>query len=185
MRDSNLLGAVIHEGLTAGALVRFRVEGSSMYPAIHDGDVITIAPVSIDEVVVGDVLLCRHDDRMLAHRLVRITASGSSRSFDLRGDAKSACDAPIDAEAVVGRVISTSRNGRVFVLSGRAARARHATRAVASRVKAQMMGAAAIVYRTVSGYHADAQRSETDASNHCGRPALRRKTIVRHAPDRG
>lgn len=183
MRDSSLLGAVVDDALTTGAFVRFRAEGSSMYPTIHDGDVITIAPISTAEVVVGDVLLCRHDDRMLAHRVVGITARDSSLSFDLRGDAKAACDAPVRADAVIGRVISTSRNGRVFVLSGRAARARHATRAAASRAKAQMMRAAAIVYRTVSGYHADAQRS--DASNHCGRPALRRKAIVRHTPDRG
>jgi signal peptidase I len=185
MRDSNLLGEVLDDALTAGAVVRFRAEGTSMHPTIRDGDVITVAAISADEVVNGDVLLCRHDNRMLAHRVVGITAHGYGLSFDLRGDAKAACDAPIRADAVVGRVITTSRNGRVFVLCGRAARARHSTRMAASRAKAYAVSAAAIVYRAVSGYHADAQPPETDASFHDGRSTRRREAIVRHPPDRG
>src|SRR6185436_12237060 len=98
MRDSSLFGAVIDDALTAGAFVRFRAEGSSMYPAIHDGDVITIAPISTAEVVIGDVLLCRHDNRMLAHRVVGIMPRPSGLFFDLRGDAKVACDAPVSAD---------------------------------------------------------------------------------------
>lgn len=140
-----------------------------MHPTIRDGDVITVAAISAAEVVNGDVLLCRHDNRMLAHRVVGITARSSGLSFDLRGDAKAACDAPVRAGAVVGRVIATCRNGRVFVMSGRAARARHSMRMAASRVKASMVSAAVIVCRAVSGYHADAQPPETDASFHDGR----------------
>ena len=71
MRDSNLFGAVIAEALTTGTVVRFSAEGTSMYPTIRDGEVITIAAVAPDEVVRGDVLLCRHDKRVLAHRVVR------------------------------------------------------------------------------------------------------------------
>jgi signal peptidase I len=185
MRDSNLLVAVLDDALTTGAVVRFRAEGTSMHPTIHDGDVITVAPVSGAQVVNGDVLLCRHDNRMLAHRVVGTTGRGSDTSFYLRGDAKAACDAPVRADAIVGRVISTCRNGRVFVLCGRAARVRRSTRTAASRAKACVVAAAAIVYRAVSGYHADAYRSETYASFHDGRAARRRKAIVRHTSDRG
>ena len=54
-----------------------------------------------------------------------------------------------------------------------------------TRAKEWMMWATAIVYRTVSGYHADAQPPETDASFHDGRSTRRREAIVRHTPDRG
>jgi signal peptidase I len=185
MRDSKLLGDVLGDALTTGAIVRFRAEGTSMHPTIRDGDVISVAPISPAEVVNGDVLLCRHDNRMLAHRVVDIIARGSDRCFHLRGDAKAACDAPVRADAVVGRVVSTCRNGRVFLVCGPAARARYSTRRAASRAKAYVVSAAAIVCRAVSGYHADAQRTKTDASFHDGRAARRREAIVRHTPDRG
>jgi hypothetical protein len=55
--------------------------------------------------------------------------------FELRGDAKAACDAPISADAVVGRVIAVHRDGHVVKLCGRAARLRHAARTIASQAK--------------------------------------------------
>jgi signal peptidase I len=136
MRDSNLFGEVIAEALTTGTVVRFSAEGTSMYPTIRDGEVITIAAVSPDEVVRGDVLLCRHDKRVLAHRVVHVITRGPERVFRLRGDAKADCDAPVGADAVVGKVISVCRNGRVAMLCGRAARLRHAARRSASGAKA-------------------------------------------------
>lgn len=127
---------MIEEALTNGTVVRFRAEGASMYPTIRDGEAITVAAVSSEEVVRGDVLLCRHGNRVLAHRLVRVTECGAERFFELRGDAKASCDAPVGGDAVVARVIGVRRNGRVIPLSGRAARLRHRARAAASGAKA-------------------------------------------------
>jgi signal peptidase I len=184
MRDSNLLGDLVGAALTTGAVVRFRAEGTSMRPTILDGDVITVAAISTSDVVNGDVLLCRHDNRVLAHRVVDIIARSSDLYFHLRGDAKSACDAPVRADAVVGRVISTCRNGRVFVVCGRAARMRYSARSVAARAKAGVVFAVTIVYRAFSGYHADAQGFGENASFRYGRSARRRKALVRHSPNR-
>ena len=106
-----------------------------MYPTIRDGEVITIAPVASHEVVHGDVLLCRHDARMLAHRLVAVTARGGERRFHFRGDAKAECDAPVGADAVLGKVISVFRNGRTAPLCGGRVRLRLGARRVASRAR--------------------------------------------------
>ena len=133
MRHSEIFGAVIEEALTNGTIVRFRAEGISMYPTIRDGEAITVAAVSTDDVVRGDVLLCRHGKRVLAHRVVGVTTCGTERFFELRGDAKTSCDAPVAANAVVGKVIGVRRNGRVIPLAGRAARLRHRARRAASR----------------------------------------------------
>ena len=135
MRDTGLFHALVEEALAAGTVVRFSAEGTSMDPAIRDGDVITIAPVSSDEVVRGDVLLCRHAARMLAHRLVAITTRGAERRFHFRGDAVAGCDAPVGADAVVGKVISVRRNGRAAPFGGGRARLRHAARRFASRAR--------------------------------------------------
>ena len=135
MRDSDLFTEVIEEALTTGATVRFRAEGTSMRPTIRDGEALSIAAVSPDEVVRGDVLLCRHDTRVLAHRVVGVTGRGTHRVFQLRGDAKAACDAPVGEHDVVGKVIAIHRNGRLVGLNDRAARLRRMARTAASRVK--------------------------------------------------
>jgi signal peptidase I len=130
VRHFDIFG-VIEEALTRGTVVRFRAEGISMHPTIRDGEAITIAPVVTDDVVSGDVLLCRHGQRVLAHRVVAVTTCGTERFFELRGDANASCDTPIGANAIVGRVVGVRRNGRLLLLSGRAAR-RSSARAAAA-----------------------------------------------------
>src|ERR1700681_2066122 len=105
MRQLDLFGAVIEEALATGTMVQFRAAGTSMYPTIRDGEIITISGVSTDEVVPGDVLLCRHEKRVLAHRVVAVTLRGTDRFFELRGDAKLGRDRPVAADAVVGKVV--------------------------------------------------------------------------------
>jgi signal peptidase I len=126
-------------------MVRFRAEGFSMYPAIRDGELITVAPVSAAPIARGDVLLFRTAARLLAHRVVRVATGGRDGVLQLRGDAKASCDTPIDAGDVIGRVVAVHRDGRAIPLSGRAARLRYRARAAASHVKAlavRSMGAA-------------------------------------------
>ena len=97
MRLSGIFNAVIDDALANGTSVRFRAEGSSMYPTIRDGESITVAAVSTNDIVRGDVLLSRHGTRLLAHRVVGVTTRGRERLFELRGDGKAACDAPVGA----------------------------------------------------------------------------------------
>jgi hypothetical protein len=146
MRHSYLFGAVIEKALTAGATVRFRAEGSSMYPTIRDGEAVTIAAVCTDDVVRGDVLLCRHEQRMVAHRVVSVSSHGRERFFELRGDSKASCDMPVGVRAVVGIIIDVRRDGRLVQLSGRAARLRHFVRAAGSHIKWLFMPAATILF---------------------------------------
>jgi signal peptidase len=134
--DIDLFGVVLQQALMTGTVVRFRAGGTSMYPTIRDGEVITIALVGPHEVGRGDVVLYRREKRVLAHRVIGLTMRDGHGVFHLRGDAKAGCDAPISADAVVGRVISVCRNGREVSLCGRAARLRHAIRTVGSRAKA-------------------------------------------------
>jgi signal peptidase I len=135
-RHPHVFAAVVDHALASGRVARFRAEGASMHPTSRDGESIAIASVAADDIVAGDVLLCRHETRLLAHRVVRVSARGEARVFELRGDAKQACDAPIGAEAVVGQVIAVHRGGRAVSLTGRAARLRRAAHVAASRAKA-------------------------------------------------
>jgi signal peptidase I len=125
---------VIADALASGNRIRFRAAGTSMLPTIRDGDLITIAPVAPNEIVAGDVLLCRHGDRLFAHRLVAVTRQGPERMLELRGDCNTDADAIVSERAIVAKVIDVSRNGRVIPLAGWRARVRHRLRTASARV---------------------------------------------------
>ena len=135
MRDSEIFSGVIEQALAAGTVVRFRAEGESMYPAIRDGETVTVTPVAPAAVARGDIVLFRYGRRLLAHRVVEVTMSGSERIFELRGDAKAASDGPVPGAAIVGRVVEVRRNGRLVPLAGARARVRRRVRATLSRAK--------------------------------------------------
>jgi signal peptidase I len=122
MQQADVLHTLIAEGLAGGRIVRFRADGSSMDPAIRDGESIAVARVALEDVEPGDVLLCRHESRLLAHRVVGVTVQDSTRVFELRGDAKSASDAPMAADSVVGQVIGVWRNGLIEPVAAHSAR---------------------------------------------------------------
>jgi signal peptidase I len=123
-----------HSG-TATTSISFRADGQSMYPSIRDGESIIVEAVDTDRIVRGDILLCRHGGRVLAHRVVDLSGFGPERVVRLRGDAKGDCDAPIAASSVIGRVTSVRRGSRTSALAGRWARLRYRARTVASRAK--------------------------------------------------
>src|SRR5262245_49437851 len=118
MRDSGLFAEVMEQALTSGTLVRFRAEGSSMHPTIRDGEVVTAAPVSAVDVVRGDVVLCRHGGRVLAHRVVAISARRRDPQFALRGDRYDAADEVVAADAIVARIVAVERGGRTIPVPG-------------------------------------------------------------------
>src|SRR6185295_9848523 len=97
-----------------GMSIRFRASGDSMYPAILNGDVITVSPVASGDIARGDILLYRDGDRVLAHRLIGIAESGRETRFRFRGDSNATCDLPIARSQILGRVETVERHGRVI-----------------------------------------------------------------------
>jgi hypothetical protein len=130
----DLLADARDSAASSGLRVGFRAEGLSMYPSIRHGETIIVGPVGEEAIVLGDVLLCRQGNRLLAHRVVAWRDLDGARMLDLRGDGKRDCDAPVPPSAVIGRVESVQRNGRTIRLCGRRARLRHYARLAASRM---------------------------------------------------
>ncbi|MEJ5359476.1 MAG: hypothetical protein WHT06_12475 [Desulfobacterales bacterium] len=110
-----MLAELVEEALKSGRRVRFRASGASMRPAIRGGDLITVAPVPIEDLAVGDIVLSRVGPKLTAHRIVaieRLPSSGGgppSPRFLLRGDAAAVDDLPLPAERVIGRVVAVER----------------------------------------------------------------------------
>jgi signal peptidase I len=97
--------------LAQGQVVRFTAEGWSMYPAIRDGEVVDLAPVDVQTIRRGDVLLCRLGPGAVAHRVIGIDRTTRPIGILLRGDAAFDSDAPLTEEDVLGQVIATTRSG--------------------------------------------------------------------------
>ena len=133
--------------LRSGNRVRFRAPGYSMYPTILHEDVITVEPIKPEAIKVGDIVLYRNQNSVIAHRVVRIenksnihTDSQSSvlstqSFFILRGDARPADDDPVDAEQILGKVVSFERKGRCMNPYCLKARFIFHARRLASRLK--------------------------------------------------
>jgi signal peptidase I len=110
------------ELLRAGYAVRFRAHGSSMRPAIRDGETITVESVETATVKPGDILFYRQRRRAVAHRVVSVTRQGDEVvEFIVQGDAKAACDAPVKPSQVLGRVLVEGRQCRRATLLSRVA----------------------------------------------------------------
>jgi len=93
--------------LEEGLSVRFRANGSSMRPAIEDGDLITVGPVGEDAIRPGDVILYRRGRRPIAHRVQRVVVDADGAvAVVARGDGKAADDAPVALDQVLGRVVA-------------------------------------------------------------------------------
>ena len=84
-----------------------------MYPTIRENEAITVEPVEPQDVKVGDIILYRFGDSVVAHRVMRIEKrEGNASRFILREDTWGTLDEPVEAEQILGKVVSVERAGR-------------------------------------------------------------------------
>jgi signal peptidase I len=92
--------------------VELRMSGTSMSPAIEDGDIITVEPVADEPVKQGDIVLYHSRfDTAVIHRVIRLERASSERCIVTRGDAASHNDGPVPMHRVLGRVRRVERAG--------------------------------------------------------------------------
>jgi hypothetical protein len=126
---------LLEELLRRGQRATVRARGGSMWPALRDGDVLTLQGIPEDPDLQGlkefprsqeitkdldlqvlqhrDVVAVRCGDALVIHRAVR----QESGQLLLRGDACPAPDGCFPLAAVLGRVVSVRRAGRAVRLS--------------------------------------------------------------------
>ncbi len=79
------------------------VSGSSMWPALHKGDLVALKGVdSIEALRVGDIIAFKHEGGLAIHRIVKI----EGKTIVTKGDGNLKSDPPISFEEVVARVPS-------------------------------------------------------------------------------
>jgi len=91
-----------------GSDVRLMVSGASMIPALWPGDVVTVRQCAIAEFEPGEIAVFRQDEKLVIHRIERV----SGDRLITRGDARPRFDSPVQPSEIVGRVVSIARGGR-------------------------------------------------------------------------
>jgi signal peptidase I len=143
-----MFATLIADCLKNGRAVRFRAPGRSMHPTIREDEAVVVAPIASPFLSIGDIVLSRYGEKITAHRLVWIdaeTAAGQMSAgpegrpmYILRGDACTACDAPVPAEQILGKVVAVERRGRIVNPYGRRVELVRRLYALASRLKSRL-----------------------------------------------
>ena len=133
---NHLLLDLSTELLGGGKRVRFRAPGRSMYPTIRENEAITVEPVKPQDVKVGDIILYRSDESVVAHRVIEIEKGrGDALRFILREDTWGTLDQPVEAEQILGKVVSVERAGRNIDPYSMRANVRLLVHTIGSRLK--------------------------------------------------
>lgn len=107
-----------------------------MYPTIRENERITVEPVSPQDVKVGDIVLYRSAEGVIAHRVVRLERDeDNGLRFIFREDTWGTLDEPVEAEQILGRVVSVERGGRHIGLYSKRVKIRFFAHTLASRFK--------------------------------------------------
>ena len=119
MREESFI-TLTQDMLRSGHSIRFRPQGRSMRPTIEDSEPVLVAPVIPSHLRIGDIILYRAKQGVIAHRVWRIKQQTASagRIFITRGDAALMCDAPVPETEIIGQVVAIERDGRNLPLSG-------------------------------------------------------------------
>lgn len=91
------------------------ITGRSMLPLIQEGDRVLVKHGCAD-VRRGDVIVFRHEGRLIAHRVLRLDRSPSEAIFITKGDHAVRCDPPVRAAKILGRVLTVQRDSRQMSL---------------------------------------------------------------------
>ncbi len=100
------------QNLSSSLTVEICMSGSSMRPAIEDGDLVMIEPINDGRINQGDIVLyqSRYDTAVI-HRVVKIERSSNERTVITRGDAATQNDLAIPLNKILGRVKHIERAG--------------------------------------------------------------------------
>lgn len=99
--------------------VTFRVQGTSMVPALAPGDLVTVCRCHISQVQFGDVILFRRDGRLFLHRVVERRPCGQGVILRTRGDRLRGPDPSIGCAEFLGRMTAAFRGSHPISAASR------------------------------------------------------------------
>ena len=105
---------LMRETLERGKKLRFRALGSSMFPTIRGGDIITLEPAELGSIRLGDLLFFQNKGQFFLHRLIKKQQINGDPFFVTRGDNLPLPDLPFKPSQVRGKAVMLERGNRTI-----------------------------------------------------------------------
>jgi len=99
------------EVLKNGHTMRYKTSGNSMSPLIRNGSILTVELSR--EISIGDVILCKNDYGLIAHRVIRKKKTGSGFTFITKGDSVRFPDKPVSMSDLLGKVVKVDGKSKI------------------------------------------------------------------------
>ncbi len=123
---SNALGLELAaEVVRTFGKLRLCVTGTSMVPAVHPGDLISVERTGVGEVSPGEIVVFAREGRLVTHRVVARAGSSCEAYLVTRGDRTRRNDPLVSGSELLGRVTSIDRGHRRFQPRNRLATPQH------------------------------------------------------------
>lgn len=98
--------------LVAGKSVRFNALGDSMFPFIHNGDLVLVEPIKAECLKTGDVILYEGENgHCLLHRIIHKRNLAGSLEFQIQADNILKPDGWVSSDGVFGRLTQFYQDG--------------------------------------------------------------------------
>ncbi|NLO69677.1 MAG: ATP-binding cassette domain-containing protein, partial [Porphyromonadaceae bacterium] len=94
--------------------LRIKVNGYSMYPSFRNGDICIEEKCRIEELKIGDIVVCRRNNFLIMHRLKKLRFENGKYTIIMRGDNVVKYDSPFSEEHFVARVTDFIRDGKQY-----------------------------------------------------------------------
>lgn len=117
MNPEELTHSLRKEAILNGHSVKTIASGTSMFPFLRKGDLLTIEPLSMDKIKRGDVVVFECEEKWIAHRVIKINSNDGLAEFTTRGDARVSNDPPVRKENYIGIVSCLERNNKYISLT--------------------------------------------------------------------
>jgi hypothetical protein len=106
---------LVRIALSAGRPLQLQVVGDSMYPLLQAEDSIWVAPVEVDQLQRGDLVVLKQAGGVVTHRVVTRGPAG----LRTKGDNRLVFDPPVSEQEILGYVVAIERAGVRMELQNR------------------------------------------------------------------
>lgn len=93
--------------------LNFNMQGFSMYPTLREGDTGIVEKWDLEDLNLGDIVVFKANNKLVAHRLIKIELRHGVRWFIAKGDKNNHTDELFTSDAFVGKMTSFQRKQRI------------------------------------------------------------------------